>query len=143
MRKIDSEFRRADHLLYVSLKYTKTADVIRNIIFRWQATIELCIDRLLMRAKRTKKIKKIPTAPLAKTALLLKTNKNPMVKKIVTLYLFFREMKDLPQARQHEFRKKVSIVVTKGKKEIIIDIPLLYEWNEEIKEFIKYVKEKV
>ena len=143
MKRIEAEFRRSDHLLYVSLKYTKTADVIRNIIARWSSTIELGVERLLMRAKRKKKIKQIPVAPLAKTELLLKIDKNKIVKETITLYLFFRRLKDLKQMRMHEFRKNVALLVIDDKKEINIDIPKLYEWNEKLKEFIEYVREKI
>ena len=143
MKGIEAEFRRADHLLYVSLKYTKTTDVIKNIIDRWNSTIGLCIDRLLMRSKRTKRIKKIPMAPLAKAEVVLKIYKDGIVKEIIALYLFFRRLKDLEQTRQREFRKNVAIVAIDGRKEVIIDIPRLYEWNEKIKEFIVYVGEKV
>ena len=37
----------ADHLLYVSLKYTKTCDVILNLIQRWRKMIETAIDEIL------------------------------------------------------------------------------------------------
>lgn len=143
MKRIEAEFKRADHLLYVSLKYTKTADVIRNVINRWRSTIELCIDRLLSRAKRTKKIKSVPSAPLAKTEILTSIYKDKLVKDIVELYLFFRRLNDLKQIKQNEFRKNVSLVVIDSKKEIVIDIPKLYKWNEKIKEFIEYVSKKV
>lgn len=143
MKGIEAEFRRADHLLYVSLKYTKTTDVIKNVIDRWNSTIGLCIDRLLMRSKRTKRIKKIPMAPLAKAEVVLKIYKDGIVKEIIALYLFFRRLKDLEQTRQREFRKNVAIVVIDGRREVIIDIPKLYEWNEKIKEFIIYVGEKI
>mgnify|MGYP001582835049 FL=1 len=143
MKGIESEYRKAEHLLYVSLKYTKTADVIRNVIIRWQSTLDLCIDRLLMRAKRLKKIKKIPTAPLAKTDVLPSVYKDPIVKGIIELYLFFRKLDTFEQIRQGEFRKNVALVIIDKNKELIIDIPKLYEWNEKIKQFIEYVREKV
>lgn len=143
MKRIIAEYRRADHLLYVSLKYTKTADVIRNVLERWSSTIELCVERLLIRAKRTKKIKQIPTTPLAKVELLLKFHKTKLVKEVIDLYLFFRRLKTLEQMRMHEFRKHVALLVIEKKKEINIDIPQLYEWNSKIKEFLEYVKEKV
>lgn len=143
MKRIEAEFRRADHLLYVSLKYTKTTDVIRNVLDRWSSTIELCIERLLMRAKRTKKISNIPAAPLAKTEVLLKAYKEKNVKEIVEMYLFFRRIKDLNCTRFQEFRKNVTLIVHDEKKEINVNIPQLYEWNEKIKQFIEYVREKV
>ncbi|MBU2497060.1 MAG: hypothetical protein KJ767_03305 [Nanoarchaeota archaeon] len=143
MKRIEAEFRRAEHLLYVSLKYTKTADVIRNVLDRWRSTIEMCIERLLMRAKRTKKIKVIPTAPLAMAELIPTIYKDKIVKEILELYYFFRRLKSLEQMRVCEFRKHVALLVIDGKKEINIDIPKLYEWNQKIAIFLEYVKEKV
>ena len=103
MRRIQDEFKRADHLLFVSLKYTKTTDVIKNVIERWKSTIDLCIETLLMRAKRMKKIKEIPDAPLARTAILLKVYKDKQIRDTIELYLFFRKMTDMEQIRRAEF----------------------------------------
>jgi len=143
MRRIQDEFKRADHLLFVSLKYTKTTDVIKNVIERWKSTIDLCIEILLMRAKRMKKIKEIPDAPLARTALLLEVFKDKQIRETIDLYLFFRKMRDMEQIRRQEFRKNVAILVMNGKKETVIDIPQLYAWDKQIREFIEYVSTKV
>ena len=143
MKKIEAEFKRAEHLLYVSLKYTKTADVIRNVLNRWLSTIEMCIERLLIRAKRTKKIKQIPTAPLARAELIPTIYKDKIVNEVLELYYFFRRLKKLEQMRMHEFRKHVALLVIDGKKEINIDIPKLYEWNHKIALFLEYAKEKI
>ena len=53
----------ADHLLYVSLKYTKTCDVIMNLILRWKGMIETSIEKILEHAKKRKKISSVPTNP--------------------------------------------------------------------------------
>ena len=37
------ELKRADHLLYVTLKYTRTADVIKNTIHRLLNAIDYAI----------------------------------------------------------------------------------------------------
>ena len=95
MRRIEDEFKRADHLLFVSLKYTKTTDVIKNIIERWKSTIDLCLETLLLRAKRTKKIKEIPSTPLARAEIVLNVYKDKIVKDTVDLYLFFSKMRYL------------------------------------------------
>lgn len=54
MEKIIKEKISADHLLYVSLKYTKTCDVIINLLLRWKIMIELATDKLIERAKKEK-----------------------------------------------------------------------------------------
>ena len=50
----------ADHLLYVSLKYTKTCDVIINLLLRWKIMIDKSMEVLVENAKKKKKWKKVP-----------------------------------------------------------------------------------
>ena len=56
MDKIIQEKISADHLLYVSLKYTKTGDVILNLLKRWTSMIDEAISGLLDKAKKNKNI---------------------------------------------------------------------------------------
>ena len=70
LEKIMKEKISADHLLYVSLKYTKTCDVILNLIRRWAVMIDDSILGLLEQLKKKKKIKTIPAAPRQKTELV-------------------------------------------------------------------------
>ncbi len=55
MEEIIQEKISADHLLYVSLKYTKTCDVILNLILRWKRMIETSINGILKHAKKKRK----------------------------------------------------------------------------------------
>ena len=66
MERIIKEKISADHLLYVSLKYTKTCDVIINLLLRWKIMIEMAMDLLVEKAKKAKKWKPVPDAPRAK-----------------------------------------------------------------------------
>jgi len=59
MEEIIQEKISADHLLYVSLKYTKTCDVIMNLLLRWRKMIDTSIQELLKHAKEKKKISEI------------------------------------------------------------------------------------
>ena len=59
MEAIIKEKISADHLLYVSLKYTKTCDVIINLLSRWKNMIEKGMDRLVEKAKKAKKTKRV------------------------------------------------------------------------------------
>ena len=83
MEDIIQEKISADHLLYVSLKYTKTCDVILNLILRWRRMIETSIDELLKHAKKKKKISAIPLNPAKKIEgirKLFKKDKGKMYK---------------------------------------------------------------
>ena len=59
LEKIIKEKISADHLMYVSMKYTKTCDVMINLLKRWKIMIDYSIDGLLdKRTLRNKKNKK-------------------------------------------------------------------------------------
>ena len=66
MEDIIQEKISADHLYYVSLKYTKTCDVIMNLLLRWASLIEISMDELLINAKKKKKISVIALNPINK-----------------------------------------------------------------------------
>ena len=60
------ELKRADHLLYVTLKYTKTTDVIKNAIRRLINACDYAIIDILERLKEKKKIDEVPIIRSAK-----------------------------------------------------------------------------
>ena len=66
MEEIIQEKISADHLLYVSLKYTKTCDVIINLLLRWKKMIETSINEILKQAKKKKKISSISSNPVGR-----------------------------------------------------------------------------
>src|SRR3989338_9999939 len=100
MEKIIKEKISADHLLYVSLKYTKTCDVIINLLYRWKIMIELVIDKLFEQAKKAKKVGQIPDAPRAKLIQLKRIYANdPVVSETLKLYEMFRDLDGLEKVR--------------------------------------------
>ena len=54
MERIMQEKISADHLLYVSLKYTKTTDVMLNLITRWKSMIEMSFDAIIEKSVKEK-----------------------------------------------------------------------------------------
>lgn len=143
MHDIGKEIRSAQHLLYVSLKYTKTCDVILNLMNRWESIINLCMDILLEDLKKRKVIKEVPVAPKLKVDVLYKAYKR---KKELTdaliLYSFFRKVPSCKCIREHEFRKNVALVVMDNIKgtETRIDMDKLKVWEEILENFINFVR---
>src|SRR3990172_177089 len=108
MEKIIKEKISADHLLYVSLKYTKTCDVIVNLLLRWKIMIEMGMERLAEKAKKAKKWKRDSDAPRAQLIQLKKIYaKEPDVVRTLELYEMFRDIEKLEKVRENEFRKGV------------------------------------
>jgi len=141
MEKIIQEKTSADHLLYVSLKYTKTTDVILNLLFRWRNLIEHGLDKILINNKKNKKIKTIPKAPKLKIDALLKSEKNSeAVIKAIELYIFFKRVEDAEKIRENEFRKNVALrVFYRGNWEII-NLDKLKEYNSVVEDFVKHIR---
>ena len=141
MEGIIKEKISADHLLYVSLKYTKTCDVIINLLSRWKNMIDRGIDRLVAKAKKDRKWKPVPEAPRAKLVQLKKIYANvPDVLEALELYELFRDIDKLEKVRENEFRKGVNLKVTHKGKIININLNQLKEYAAALERFISYIK---
>ncbi|MBI5148141.1 hypothetical protein HZA33_00495 [Candidatus Pacearchaeota archaeon] len=141
---IEKEKRSAEHLLYVSLKYTKTCDVILNLISRWQNMITESINALLEKAKKKKLIKSIPIAPKMKSDLVGKIfSKEPLVKEILEVYAFFKKIPQLEQFREYEFRKNVRLRVIMNNKDVEIDIEKLKFYQDLLERFLSFVRDYI
>lgn len=140
MDEIIKEKISADHLLYVSLKYTKTCDVIINLLLRWKVMIEMGMERLIEKAKKQKKWKPIPDAPRAKVIQLRKIYGDSEVTKTLDIYEMFREIEKLEKVRENEFRKGVNLKVNYKGQIIDVNLDKLKEYSEILERFISYLK---
>jgi len=141
MEKIIKEKISADHLLYVSLKYTKTCDVIINLLLRWKIMIELGMENLLKKAKKDKKWKAVAAAPRAELVQLKKIYANdPTILKTLELYELFRDIEKLEKVRESEFRKGVNLKVTYRGEIININLDKLKEYAQILEKFISCLK---
>jgi len=142
MEEIIQEKISADHLLYVSLKYTKTCDVILNLILRWRRMIETSINEILKHAKKKKKISSISTNPIGKieeVKKLFKNNKDFL--QVIELYEMFRKIEDLKKERAGEFRKNVNLKIFYRGKEINVNLEQLKIYAEMLEKFISTTKQ--
>lgn len=141
MDAIIKEKISADHLLYVSLKYTKTCDVIINLLLRWKIMIDMAMERLIEKAKKSKKWKPVPDAPRAKLVQLQKIYASePVVAQTLELYELFRDIEKLDKVRESEFRKGVNLRTTYKSQVININLDKLKEYADLLERFISYLK---
>lgn len=142
MEDIIQEKISADHLLYVSLKYTKTCDVIKNLLLRWRRMIETAIDKILIKAKAQKKISSIPENPVKKIEeirKLLKKDSNFL--EIIELYEMLRKIEELRTERIGEFRKNVTLRIFFKGEETNINLEKLKEYADKLEKFISSTKQ--
>jgi hypothetical protein len=132
------ELKRADHLLYVTLKYTRTADVINNMIKRLASAFEMCFDLILEDLKKSKKIKEIPLIGLEKATLLEKLmSKDKVLLDYIRFYFVLWEIRRAPYEGREEYRKHIALVG----RDFIVKTDLLKEYFEVTKNFVKYYEE--
>ena len=141
MEDIIQEKISADHLLYVSLKYTKTCDIIMNLLLRWKTLIEMSINKILIHAKKKKKISTIPSNPINSIKEVKNLfSKDKTVLEVIAFYEMLRKLKELKKERIGEFRKNVSLKVFYQGKEIDINLEKLKQYAELMDKYIEKLK---
>lgn len=141
MEEIIKEKISADHLLYVSLKYTKTCDVIINLLSRWKVMIEKGMDVLIQRAKKSKQWKPVADAPRAKLVQLKRIYADdPTISEALILYELFRDIETLEKVRENEFRKGVNLKVTYRGQIINVNLDKLKDYSTVLEKFISSLR---
>ena len=141
MERIIKEKISADHLLYVSLKYTKTCDVILNLLLRWSNMILYAMDELIEKAKKQKKWAPVPDAPRAKLLQLKKIyEKDALITNVLNMYELFRDVEKLEKVRESEFRNGVNLKVFYKGEAVNINLDKLKEYADILERFISILK---
>lgn len=116
-RQAKDELKRADHLIYVTLKYTRTVDVIKNTVKRLITALEYSIADSINHLKIKGKVKdSIPAHPNLRSNLLLQLI--PKSKKAIDFYNYLRKIERAEYGKKEEYRKNVALLakdVTQGK----------------------------
>jgi hypothetical protein len=138
----EEELKRADHLLYVSLKYTRTSEVIKSVIERLVSAQEISIKELLENLKLKKKIKEIPSSPRAKTDLLLEKIKDKNFTEFIDFHARLKRILKAEYKGKEEFRKNVTLIALDSTGIIAeVKVENLKEYFQKTKDFVQYLKE--
>ncbi len=144
MEEIIQEKISADHLLYVSLKYTKTCDVILNLLLRWRKMIDTSIERILKHALKKGKLTKVEESPIGKLnqiKTLFKKDEN--FQKTIDFFMMLKKIEELKKERIGEFRKNVALKVTFRGEEVLINLEQLKVYADMLEKFISTTKQFV
>ncbi|MBI4441627.1 hypothetical protein HY639_05650 [Candidatus Woesearchaeota archaeon] len=136
----NEELKRVDHLIYVSLKYTRTVDVIRSIVQRMITALEYMLDAHLAQAVNAKKIRAVPGFPVEKCRVLKELHPHDAVmQEMVDFYLYLRKLIRAEFISSQEFRRHVTMTVSM-KEEVPIDINIdkINEFYDKIKQYYEH-----
>ena len=136
----EEELKRADHLVFVSLKYTRTCDIMGNAIKRMIAAFELSIDEYLEILRKKKGWTELPKNYKEKVAML-KPEMGNATNKYITLYNLLKRIDKSKYKASEEFRKNVTMTLTEGKS-LSVKVEDLYNYLKTTKEFVSFIKSK-
>ena len=139
IREAEEELKRADHLVFVTLKYTRTADVIQNVISRLINAFDLLILEALEYAKKKRRLKEIPTNPVGKYEALIKVIKNKEIIDFIKLYNLLKNIYKSEFTRKGEYRKNVALVALMPGKKYEVNMEKLREFFERTKDFLFFI----
>ena len=135
------ELKRADHSIAVSLKYTRTVDVIRSIIERLINTVGFCLDALLAHAKANKKIIETPSILRLKVDEVKKLySADHCIIDFCDFYLLLSKVHTARFERSQEYRRHVTMTAhLDDGQSVEITIDIISDYFERTKELLLYV----
>lgn len=136
-----SEMKRIDHLIFVSLKYSRTVDVIKSVVERIISSYDFIVLALLGYAQEKKMITEIPAAPALKCEILLKKfESDELIQRNIEFYSLMRRVSKAEYARREEYRRHVTMIANLDGNNFEVDIDKLTDYFEDTKNFFRYVK---
>jgi len=134
-----SEFKRVDHLFYVSLKYTRTGDVLISIVNRLIACLDKCIEILY----KKKGIEDLPDAPIPRVNKIREEYlDDKKILKILDLYILLRKVGRSEKSTTGEFRRTLRTEVTLPDGELLVlDIYTMLEYYKIVDDFMDNLKD--
>jgi hypothetical protein len=143
LTKAKDELKRVDHLIYVSLKYTRTVDVLKNVIDRLVNAFDFMILSLLRRAKDKKKLDKIPTAPIEMCDVAKEIYASDRtILDIIDFYLLLRKITKADYESENEYRRHVTMKANVDERIVNVNIDEVTEYYKKAKDFVSYIEEK-
>ncbi len=143
----EEELKRADHLLYVSMKYTRTVDVIKAIIERLISAYDFMMEALLRYAKsKNKSFEEAKTPGLRLRIIRELFQKDERILEELDFYSLLRRIMRSKYKRVGEYRRNVAMIVefdnsTNGEGgELVIDTERITSYYKRAVDFFNYLR---
>ena len=142
------QLKRLDHSVYVSLKYTRTVDVLRSIVERMVNTIAPLMDSLLEKAQEDGKVKDIPVNIPLKCRLIREvygdTEYKDQLNEMIMFFMFLRKVRRAEDFESiNEYRRHVALITEIDGEDVEINLDIIHEYYDKTKGFIELVEEVI
>ncbi len=140
-----SELKRVNHLYYVSLKYTRTVDVVRNMYDRMIQCMGFLLDALLLHAHEKKDIEQIPKSTGVRAETLLKIYpQDGQLIEFINFYQLKRRIYRATFTRREEYRRHVTMISVLDNGDVVeSSIDTLKADYEVVEHFYSLVKKRM
>lgn len=138
-----SALKRADHIYYVSLKYARTVDVMRNLVDRIIATLEYTGEALAKLRAQEGVLPEWPDTKPARAAILMRLRTDPVGQEIIEQLIFLRKLRRAEYERASEFRKAVTMTVHLPEGNLAVTTDTMKEWLDRLKFLFEAVFKEV
>ncbi len=143
MHDAKQELKRVDHLIYVSLKYTRTADVLKNVIERLVSAYDNLVLVILRSAKEQGLVEEVSPAPLRRYEQIKEIfPEDKTLLDLVEFYVYIRKLNKLEYGSECEYRRHVAMLFEMDGQKIKFDIDTATQYYKDAKEVASYVEEK-
>ncbi len=137
------ELNRLEHLIYVSLKYTRTTDILKTILDKMITILDYLWNALLEKKKLDKVIEEYSSAPLKKVEMIKELYEDERIRKMINFYLLLKKLNKLEYIPLNEYRKQLTMRFINENNEIYdITIESVTNDYKEIKDFLSYLRAK-
>jgi len=133
------ELKRVDHSIFVSLKYTRTVDILINIIVRMVDCYEQLFFALLNYAMHHKLCTNIPSTPKERGAMIKEIFKEQEIHDNVELYFLLKALMKSNYGRENEYRRHVAMRAIISGREEIVNINIISRYYEFLTSFFHLV----
>jgi hypothetical protein len=134
-----TEAKRIDHLIYVSLKYTRTVDVLVSVIERMITFFDHLLEALLKKFKDDDKVDVIQKSPGLRCEQLRGITEDETILEIIDFYLFLRKLIRMDRDTINEYKRHVAMVVEMDENTYTIGIDEVTEYHKRIKDYLDYI----
>ena len=138
------ELKRLEHIIYVSLKYSRTVDVLQNALQLLVSIYDLLIEAFFEKAIKEGKIDSLPKSPALRAKRLGGLYPDDeMLQKNMTFYAFLKNILKEPHEKRREYRRHVTYIVGLENATAEVDIDNLTNCEKFALRFSKYAWEQI
>src|SRR3989344_6880571 len=138
-----NELKRAEHILYVSLKYTRTVDVLRNLLERLITCLDITIRSALRTAKEKKVIDDKPENQGDRCEELRKVMADEKTTEMLQFYMALRKISRAEYTKSREFRRHVTMTAQTDEGPVDINLDISKEYFEKSVSYVEHIEQKL